>query len=292
MMPIGASSNKRSQFRLVGPQKKSDARITAVRGDLADIAIAGDFFAPHYATAKLYSCIAPSATISASPDEEAVSQLLYGEAFAVLDIAGNHAWGYCASDNYVGYIAADALGDAVKTTHQIDTRGALIFAEPSIKSPIVMRLPMGAQITAQDCEHENFMQTEGGFVHKRHASPVGKAQADSADLARKLMGAPYLWGGRSGDGLDCSGLVQMVLGLQGIEAPRDSDQQQVLGQEVADNAPLLRNDIIFFPGHVGIMGDDKNLIHANAHWMQVVEEPLDDVVARIEDGGITARRRL
>ncbi len=286
------TSVKRSQFRLRGPQEVSDSRITPIRGDLADITLAGKYFAPHYAKAKMATCKAASSLMTNAAHDTAVSQLLYGEYFAILDVSGGYAWGYSAHDGYVGYVAMDdlALGNA-RADHQISSRSALIFSEASIKSMVVKQLPMGARLSA-DNHDKNFMQTADGFIHKRHISPIGKASGDSIDLARELIGAPYLWGGRSGNALDCSGLVQMILGLLGIKAPRDSDMQQAIGQEIAQDAPLQRGDIIFFPGHVGIMSDEANIIHANAHWMQVKEEPLADVVSRIEEGGITARRRL
>lgn len=289
-------SAKRSQFRLRGPQEVTDSRITPIRGDLADITLAGKFFAPHYAQAKMATCTAPSSIMTNAAHDTAVSQLLYGEYFAILDVSGGYAWGYSAHDGYVGYVAIDDLtiGND-RTDHQISSRSALIFEQASIKSIVVKQLPMGARLSAE-AQDDDFMQTSDGYIHKRHISPIGKASGDSIDLARELIGAPYLWGGRGGEALDCSGLVQMVLGLQGIKAPRDSDMQQAIGQEIAEGTPLQRGDIIFFPGHVGIMSDAVNIIHANAHWMQVKEEPLADVVSRIEEAGkkdaITSRRRL
>lgn len=287
-------SHKRSQFHLKGPQKAIDPRITPIRGDLADISLAGSYFAPHYAQPKTMRCITPMAIQLSGPGKEAVSQLNYGEEFAILDISGGFAWGYALHDNYVGYISADAVDNDLQTnTHQISSRSALIFEQSSIKSAVLMRLPMGALVNASDSDNDAFMAAEGGYIHKRHLTPIGKAGADSAALAAQLIGAPYLWGGRNGDALDCSGMVQLVLGLQGIAAPRDSDMQQILGTQISDDAPLQRNDIIFFPGHVGIMVDSENIIHANAHWMQVQCEPLADVISRIDgDERIIARRRL
>jgi cell wall-associated NlpC family hydrolase len=171
---------------------------------------------------------------------------------------------------------------------------ALVFAEADIKSPEQARLPMGSRVTG-DIKGD-FLKTEQGFIHLRHLSAIGASEADAVAIAERLTGTPYLWGGRSGDGLDCSGLVQLCLSLCGVESPRDTDQQMAaLGEEIAPGAPLLRGDIIFFPGHVGFMADSKNLIHANAHWMQVRTEPLGDVVARLADGHaqtVLARKRI
>ncbi len=293
----GSSEKKRSQFHLKGPQNSGDKRITPIRGDLADVKLAGVFFAPHYAQPKNSLCSVNTAMLmeSSDSDAQAVSQLIYGESFAILDISGDWVWGYCVTDDYVGYVPKSVLTTAnehIQNTHQISSRGALIFSEPSIKSSTLLRLPMGSHIMCQETEYEDFLKVSNGFVHKRHVSQIGKVDGDSASLARDLIGAPYLWGGRSGDALDCSGLVQLVLGLQGINAPRDSDMQQILGDEIPAKAKLQRNDIIFFPGHVGIMSDGENIIHANAHWMQVKEEPLADVIDRLDEDGIIARRRL
>lgn len=292
MVQSGVSSNKRSQFRLSGPQHISDSRITPIRGDLADISLAGQFFAPHYAQSKIAHCIAPSAIVTNAAHDRAVSEIIYGEKFAVLDVSGGYAWGYSVHDGYVGYVACDAIamGD-ISPSHQVSSRSALVFADASIKSAVINNLPMGSKVEAQPSEHEKFMQAAGGYIHTHHITPLGNANGDSAALAAQCVGAPYLWGGRSGDAMDCSGLVQMVLGLQGINVPRDSDMQHKIGSDI--NGALQRNDIIFFPGHVGIMCDGENIIHANAHWMQVQQEPLADVVARIDDDkAIIARRRL
>ncbi len=286
---------------------KYDKRITHIRGDLADIKLAGKLFAPHYVEPQPRGCIAATATMHELPmaHATAVSQLICGERFAVLDISGDWAWGFAPHDDYLGYVALSALSEPlpdenVGNSHIADARGALIFSEPDIKSQILERLPMGARLlcTAMEGEDANpaFLKTGEGYVHVRHVSELGSVQGSAVDIARKFMGAPYVWGGRSGDGLDCSGLVQMVLGMTGIKAPRDSDQQMVgLGDDVPEGEALQAGDFIFFPGHVGIMTDSENMIHANAHWMQVVEEPLADVIARFPDDveqPVLARKRL
>ncbi len=279
-----------------------DKRTTHIRGDLADIKLAGKLFAPHYVVPQPRSCVIATATMHELPmgDARAVSQLVHGETFAVLDISGEWAWGFGTHDDYLGYVRLSALGQETETSHVVDTRAALIFAQPDIKSALLERLPMGARLkcTAMEGEDANpaFLKTDKGYVHVRHVSELGSVQGSSVDIARKFMGAPYVWGGRSGDGLDCSGLVQMVLGMKGIKAPRDSDQQMAaLGHDVHEGETLQAGDLIFFPGHVGIMTDSENMIHANAHWMQVAEEPLADVVARFPDDveqPVLARKRL
>lgn len=228
------------QFALSGPAKVRDPRVTPIRGDLADIALAGKLFAPHYVVPMERAVALPFAPLRASArdDAEQTSELLHGERFMVLDIAGNHAWGYCAHDRYNGYVALDALGDVAEI-----------------------------------------------------AAPV-PPPADPVEVAQGLVGTPYVWGGRGGAGIDCSGLVQTAFARAGHALPRDSDQQAAGAGRLldADETPA-RGDLVFFPGHVGILLDPSTLIHASKERGAVVIEPLADVVAR-KEGGETVRRRV
>jgi cell wall-associated NlpC family hydrolase len=227
-------------------------------------------------------------------DTEAVSQLAYGEEFAVLDMTGGWAWGYCVHDGYVGYVRHDILGVTHPPSHLVSVREAPVFSCPSIKSTVTRALGLGARVAGTT--HEAFLDTGDGFIHLRHLIDVRERLADPVETAEKLIGAPYLWGGRGDGGVDCSGLVQRALALAGLSCPRDSDQQLVaLGRELTADEPLTRGDLVFFPGHVGIMADGANLLHANAYWMQVVIEPLADVIARLQpttETPVLGKRRL
>ena len=302
-----ADKGAHAKFVLKGPEGEFDPRTTAHRGDLADIGLAGKMFAPHYAEPMAMRCSAPKAMIrrQSGKDHEAISELLHGEDFHVLDIAGDWAWGYCGHDGYVGYVPVHALQHRKKTpepTHLVSARAALIFIEPDFKSGVMKRLPMGARIACGEAsECGSFLKTGKGFVHVRHVQAIGtKVVFDgsngTAALAEQLIGAPYLWGGRSGDGLDCSGLVQMILMLTGTDAPRDSDQQlAALGEEIGEGEELRRGDLVFFPNHVGLMVDKERIIHASSHRMQVAIEPLSDVTARYAADHaqpVLARKRL
>lgn len=260
---------------------------------MADIALADRVFAPHYAKPLMHGCLGATVPMrsAASHDATAVSELLRGEGFAVVDASGDWAWGYSVHDNYVGYVPVAAIGPLVAATHIVSSPAALVFAGASIKAPVVERLPMGARLAVAASESA-FHQVENGFVHDRHLSPLDRIESDHVAIAARLTGVPYRWGGRSGDGIDCSGLVQLALAFAGIAAPRDSDQQQALGAPI-ERHELRRGDFVFLPGHVGIMADEIHLLHANAFWMRVVTEPLADVLARQPEGhGITALRRL
>ena len=231
--------------------------------------------------------------LAPSHDSVAVSELLLGECFAVVDASGAWAWGFGTHDNYVGYIPLDSLGQTCGASHIVATPAALVFTAPDIKSPVIERLPMGVRVTVTDEDGAFLAVAGGGFVHRRHVAAADARAADFVAVAEQLGGVPYRWGGRSGDGVDCSGLVQLALGFAGVAAPRDSDQQMALGEAVAEGAPLQRGDLVFLPGHVGIMANATDLLHANAHWMRVVTEPLAEVLARQGEGrGITAIRRL
>ena len=228
-----------------------------------------------------------------SDSARAVSQVMKGETFALLDVEGGWAWGYSGHDKYVGYLRADALGAAAPATHIVSSARALIFELPDIKSPLVAELPVGARLHGQ--AEGGFVAAAGGFVHARHVRSLDPVEHDPLTVAERLLGLPYLWGGRGDGGIDCSGLVQVTLGLCGIAAPRDSDQQLALGREIQPGEPLRRGDLIFLPGHVGMMADGERLLHANAHWMAVTVEPLTEVIARLagtQAEPIVARRRL
>ena len=286
-----ASPRSVERFRLNSPSVALDPRTHAYRADVADLALASLLFAPHYARAQSRGCAAVTLAVHAAPaaDAPTVSELLHGEEFLVVDIAGDWAWGYCAHDGYVGYVACDGLGDPLAATHVVSTPAALVFAGPDIKAPVLARWPMGVRFAGKP--ESAFVALDRGFIHARHTRPLEAIAPDSVAVAERLIGAPYRWGGRSGDGIDCSGLVQLALGLTGVAAPRDSDQQEAaLGRALGEDEPAKRGDIVFFRGHVGLMSDAETLVHANAHWMAVVAEPLADVVAR--GAAITSRRRL
>jgi hypothetical protein len=288
---------ERAIYKLSGHSIEGDPRTTPIRGDLADIKLAGKLFAPHYAVPMIRTGIAPVTEIHAEPHaiSQPVSSLMHGEEFAVLDIAGEWAWGYCLHDAYLGYLRVAELGDDFAATHIVSAPATLLVAGPSIKDPVLARYPMGAQIVCgEPSACGKFLSCEDGWVPKIHLSEIGKVEGDPVSLAERLIGTPYSWGGRGGDAIDCSGLVQLVYGMKGISAPRDADMQEAdFGELLPEDAVLQRGDLIFFPGHVGIMVDEENMIHAHAAAMAVSVEPLAVAAKRYleDDKPITARKR-
>ena len=269
--------------RLSGPSRPLDRRVHAVREDLADIALADQVVAPHFAEAVATTVAVPHAVLRGRPDgsASAISELLFGETFRVFEFGGRWAWGQADHDSYVGYLDAALLTQgAAEATHRIAAPQGLVFSDADIKSPVVSTLPLGARVAVTGRDGNFHALATGGFVHDRHIGPLVPAGGDHVAVAMSFIGTPYRWGGRTRAGIDCSGLVQQALMACGIACPRDSDQQREgLGHRV-DVSNLKRGDLVYFPGHVGIMADASNLLHANAHWMATVIEPLADVVAR------------
>lgn len=278
----GAVGAGRDRFGLTGTSLSYDPRTVAIRPDLADIAVAGQHFAPHYAAPMMRSGALPAATLRASPsvDSDQTSELLFGEGFALLDLTGGWAWGYCLNDHYVGYLAADALGAPIAPTHRVEMIEALLHNAPDAVSGGRAVLPRGALVMGE-VEGE-WLATAHGYLPLAALVEVGNKDEDPAGRAEEMIGTPYLWGGRTAKGVDCSGLVQLSWAAAGVQLPRDSDLQlAALGPDQdVDPSALARGDLIFFPGHVGIMADDRNIIHASRRWMAVKAEPLADVIAR------------
>lgn len=296
IIPAQPAPPDRIRFRLAGRSIALDARVHAVRPDLADVSLAGTLFSAHYARAVELICVAPGAPVLDAPNvgARAVSQLLRGESFHALDVTTDWAWGFCGHDGYVGYIRRAALDSHAVPTHRIVARPAPLFTAPDIKAPISGFWPMGALFSGK--AEGAFLDSGEGFVHMRHARPIDALDSDWVAQAQRHMGQPYVWGGRGHHGVDCSGLVQVALARCGMNVPRDTDlQREGIGSPIAIDAPLRRGDLVFFPGHVGIMTGGTQMLHANAHWMTVMVEPLADVVARLSpehDQPILAVRRI
>jgi hypothetical protein len=270
----GASSSSTARhFTLDGPSVLLDPRLNAWRNDIADIALADRLFAPHYAEALVRACgLIPTMVRSGpSDDAEAVSQLLPGEEFAVLDISAGWAWGYCRLDRRVGYVEAIELAAPLDPSHIVVEAQAPVQAAPDPVSSALSFLPMGSRLRGK--VRGAVLEFEGGFIALSYLRPIGEAEEDPVTVAQRLMGTLYRRGGRTLHGIDCSGLLQLSLQLCGIACPRDTVDQRSLGDPVPEHAPLRRGDLLFCEEHVGMMVDDRMAIQVSHEAHKVTVEP-------------------
>ena len=271
-----------------------DPRTNAYRPDLAAAHLEGIVQAERFVEGVPCQLRAGFATVKATPDFEArqTTQALFGEMVTVYDEHDGWVWGQLEGDGYVGYLRLDTLsGDTPEPTHRVAALRTFLFPEPDLKSPPLDVLTLTSRVAVMG-ETNGFVElSQGGWVFAKHLAELAEIAPDFVATASRLIGVPYLWGGKTSLGLDCSGLVQIALDAAGLSVPRDSDQQaQAIGEAVLDLGDLRRGDIVFFPGHVGIMTGPERLLHANAFHMMVTEEPLADVVAR--GAQVTGVRRI
>ena len=270
-----------------------DARTLLVLDGAADAALEGLVAAERYVAPSAMQASASAAPIRAAPAAGAVQldQLLFGEPFHVLEARGAWAFGQAGRDGYVGWTAVEALSAPVLTpTHRVSALRAHAFAEPDIKSAPAGLYSLNALVTAEAREGRFVRAARAGWFVEGALAPVGSGfPSEPVAVAERFLGTPYLWGGRESLGLDCSGLVQAALHACGRACPRDSDQQRDLGRPADPDRPA-RGDLWFWRGHVGWLSAPDRLLHANAHGMAVVDEPLADALARMGPPEAARRR--
>lgn len=276
-----------------------DPKLNPFRPDLAAAHLRGQVEAARFVEGVPRRVIAPSAHVQCGPDAKAqmTSELLFGEAFTVYESDGVWAWGQAEADNYVGWVQDTALGDAgAEPGHRVGVLRTPLFDWPDLKAPVTGFLHRNALVHVQ-AQDDHYADTGQGWVHVPHLRILDTGEADPVAVALQYMGAPYVWGGKTSLGLDCSALVQMAHRACGSDLPRDSvDQEQAVKEQVPvtdDLRGLQRGDLVFWKGHVGMMEDADMFLHANAHHMMVAHEPLARAVARIQKtaGPITSIRR-
>jgi cell wall-associated NlpC family hydrolase len=277
-----------------------DPRLTPARPDLAAAHLRGLVQAARFVEGEVRHVIEAQAPVrrAPSPDAPLDTEVLKGERVTVYE-STEEGWAWSQiEDGYVGWLPANALmrpGPAA--THKVRALRTLVFPGPSIKLPPIETLSLGARLAVLRTDAPFAVTSTGGYVPVVHLSAVASTEPDFVAVAERFVGVPYLWGGKTSLGLDCSGLVQVALSAAGIACPRDSDmQERSLGNAVdpGDVENLQRGDLLFWPGHVGIMRDRRTLLHANAFHMAVAVEPVVDALARIRASGSELRdvRRL
>jgi hypothetical protein len=244
------------------------------------VALAGAVISSHYARALPRACGSRATFVWPRPAAEGdpVSELLPGEDFAVLEYTGPWAWGYCTADGRVGYVEAIELMDPKGATHVVCEAKVPVFADSHVEATRLACMPMGARLLGH--EEGACLMSDIGCVPLSHLRRVGEAESDPAHVAMRLMGTKYLPGGRSHNGIDAAGLIQLALAQCGVPAPRDLDMQTQVGTELPARAPLRRGDVIIAGTEGGIMIDDLMLIHASRAAGKVTVEPASVVEAR------------
>jgi len=279
-----------------------DPRLTPARPDLAARHLEGKVAAARYVEGALREVIEPQAPVRRAPRPDAPldTEALLGERITVYEVTEDGwAWGQLAGDRYVGWIPASALGEpGLPPTHRVCVLRTLMFPGPDIRLPPSAALPFAARLAIVGSKERFAVTAAGGWIPAPHLTLVNDVETDFVAVAARFLGVPYLWGGKTGLGIDCSGLVQVALTACGISCPRDSDmQERALGAVVAADpgfSNLRDGDLVFWKGHVAIVRDPHTLIHANAHHMAVAIEPVSEAVARIgaSAGDVTSVKRL
>jgi hypothetical protein len=270
----------------------ADKRLTPARPDLAASSLKGQVEAARFVDGEEAGVAWGRVSLRAGPsyDSGQVSELLFGEIVTIYERKNGWAWLQAKTDSYVGYARESGLGSPIAANSHVIQLLTPLLSAPSVKSPLRDLLPLNARVS-QGRQEGDFVAVADGFLSARALAPLADVAPDFVAVAERFIGVPYVWGGRTFQGLDCSGLIQTALQAAAIACPRDTDMmEQGLGHAVARD-PIKRGDLVFWKGHVGVMRDALTLLHANAFHMQVASEKLDAAIARVSTP-VTSIKRL
>ena len=270
-----------------------DRRLTPATARVAHVSLKGRLTSAVWTEGQRMQVQRPLVDLQQAPNGARERQLGYGEGFVVVDRDDGHVFGFAEKDGYCGWLPAADLGAFAEPTHWVASVGTHLYPEPRSSSPEIEALPMGARLQVRG-RVDKWAETDAGFVPFSHLRVLGEWWTDPVALAEGFLGTPYLWGGNSRAGLDCSGLTQIAHQACGLALPGDADLQESAGTAIADGAALLRGDLIFWNGHVAMVVVGARLIHANGFAMSVSYEGIAACIARIgaTEGPVTSRRRL
>lgn len=272
----------------------TDRRLHFANHRVAHSSLQGQLKSPAYADATPLEITVPLADLLRVPGGSRERQLLLGDGFEVIERREGFSFGRSTKDGYCGYLPDTALCKPTKVSHWVAAPASHLYSEPRAEAPKSVGISFGSRLRVLG-QTDNFAETPHGFVPASHLQMLGRWYGDPVEVAGLFLGTPYLWGGNSHSGVDCSGLIQLSLLACGLACPADSDMQQALGRDLTEAETLQRGDLLFWKGHVAMMVDDTLMIHATGAFMATVIEPATEAIARIRDTSgkdVIARRRL